>query len=59
MYIKSNWDEITTTETNVKVRDSTLYFDDIDNPVDTARDRKNMRVKEDSLYIESMDDTNG
>lgn len=59
MHIISNWDEIIITETTPNVRDSTLYFDDIDNPVNTPRDRKNMRVKEDSLYIESMDNTHG
>ena len=59
MHIISNWDAIIITETDVKVRDSTLYFDDIDNPINTPRDRKNMRVKEDSLYVESADNTHG
>ena len=56
MLIQSNWEEVFISQGRFPVRDSTLYFDDINNPSTTPRDRKNMRVKTDSLYINTKDD---
>ena len=56
MHIQSNWEEIYISQHKAYVKDSTVYFDDVDNPTKTSRDRKNMRVKEDSLYEDTSDE---
>ena len=56
MHIKSAWEEVSISQYKAYVKDSTVYFDDVADPTKSPRDRKNMRVKEDSLYKDDTDE---